>query len=760
MSHPVLLPEIRFGPFTLYAGRRLLLKEDEPVRLGSRALDVLLMLVAHRESAVSKTELLNTVWPATVVEENTLQVHVSVLRKLLGPSAIATIPGRGYRFTAALTDGIDVPLPNKNSTPHNLPPERTPFIGRDAALLQCTRLLTHARLLTLTGIGGCGKTRLALQLAQHLTKQQQPHFADGVWFVDLAALQNASSVPHSIAAALQLCEEEGSAMIDRLIAHLAPRCALLVIDNCEHLIDAVNETVDALLSACPTVKIIATSREGLSVAGEQIAPVRPLSLPLAADAASMQASEAVRLFIACARRAVPDFDVDADNAPAVAEICRRLDGIALAVELAAGRVGMLSVADISARLDDRFRFLIGSARALPRHRTLQATLHWSHDSLPLQEQRLFRRLAVFSGGWTLAAAMQVAQVAQVADDGDDYRVLSLLTHLHEKSLLVVDQDGGAPPRYRMLETVRQYAQERLDADSDDARAARDQHLRFFVALAGQALAQIQGPQQGAWMARLAQEQDNLVAAQNWCAQTAEGADAGLRLVAGLWRYWVASAQLERGCALAQTALERAQSPGTTADRSWHCRALLAAGQLTFRMGRYEASLAYADRGLALALDLADAEQTAVGLGLCALGLHAQGLTTQALAHCEQACAMARTMANPFWLGSALNNVAELHRSEGRDALAASCYEEAIDISRDLKLPGGLFVPPGNLARLSVAAGKLARARALLLESLQLAASAELKGMSEDLLEVAAGLASALHDHPAAARSSGAAAARM
>ena len=719
------------------------------MRLGSRAFDVLL-LVERRAAAVSKAELLDAIWPATVVEENTLQVHVCTLRKLLGANAIATIPGRGYRFTAVLTDSRPGPLAEA-SAPHNLPPDRTPFIGRDAALLQCAHLLAKVRLLTLTGIGGCGKTRLALQLA----RQQHPRFADGIWFVDLAAVQEASSVARSIAAALHLREEAGGAVLARLCAHLAPHHALLVLDNCEHLIDAVNEAVEALLFACPAVKIMATSRERLGMAGEQIVPVRPLSVPRAADSASMQASEAVRLFIDRARRAVPDFDINADNAAAVAEICRRLDGIALAIELAAAQVGMLSVFDISTRLDDRLRFLNGGTRAPPRHQTLQATLHWSHDSSPEQAQRLFRRLAVFAGGWTLAAATQI----EAADD--EYRVLALLTHLHEKSLLVVDQDGSAPPRYRMLETVRQYAQERLDG-SADASAAHDQHLRFFAALATQALTQIQGPQQGVWMARLAQEQGNLLAAYAWCAHSAEGVGTALRLVAGLWRYWVASAQLELGHSLAQTALARLGADVAAVDPLWHCRALLAAGQMTFRMGRYEASLAYAEHGLGLALAQGDAEQSAVGLGLRALGLQAQGRLAEALTHYEQACAEARTLSNPFWLCGALNNLAELHRSEGRDALAASCYEEAIEISRGLNSPGGLFVPLCNLARLSVAAGHRARARAraLLLESLQLVASAELKGMIEDLLDVAAGLAVAQHDHTAAARFWGAAWIRM
>jgi predicted ATPase/DNA-binding winged helix-turn-helix (wHTH) protein len=741
-------PGIRFGQFELQPASRALLVAGVPVALGGRAFDVLMALVERRAGPVTKAELLDAVWPTTVVEENTLQVHVSALRKLLGPTAIVTIPGHGYRFTAALVDDGSVHPASTSppSPPNNLPQPRSRFIGRQDALLQCNRLLQDVRLLTLTGVGGCGKTRLAMQLA----RQQLDGFPDGVWFVDLGTLQEPQWVARAVAAVLQVREEPGVPLLARLSGYLAGRQTLIVLDNCEHVIDAVNEVADALLLACTSVKIVATSREGLGVVGEQIFPVQPLSLPCAPDRAAIEASEAVRLFIDRACLAVPDFAVDDGNARAVTEICRRLDGIALAIELAAARVGMLSVAEINRRLNDRFRFLIGSSRALPRHQTLQATLHWSHDTLPLQEQQLFRRLAVFAGGCSLAAA------TAVAEDGDEYAVLALLTRLHEKSLLVVDQDEATHPRYRMLETVRQYAQERLDGAAD-GEAARSRHLACFVALAEEALAHLLGPEQGTWMARLAHEQENLLAAHGWCPHAVGGTDAALRLVGSMWRYWVASAQLDRGYALARTALAGADA---TSDPLWHCRALGALGQMAFRMGRYEESLACADHALAMAVELGDAEQTAAGLGLRAKGLHSKGHHAQALEQYEQACAMARNLKTPFWLGASLNNLAELHRSEGRHEIAEACYEEAISISRGLNSPGGTFVPLCNLARLSVASGKFERARALLLESLHIAAGAELKGMGEDLLEVAAGLASALGEYASAARFAGAALARM
>ncbi|MEO5735429.1 MAG: winged helix-turn-helix domain-containing protein [Rubrivivax sp.] len=748
---------LRFGQFEFQPTARVLLADDAPLVLGSRAFDVLSVLVEQRARVVSKNELLDRVWPTAVVEENTLQVHVSALRKLLGAAAITTVSGHGYRFTAAVegepSAGFGGAVAQSTPTRHNLPAPRNRFIGRGAALDQCENLLLqHARLLTLTGIGGCGKTRMALQLAERLL----PSFADGVWFIDLAPWQAPQHVAAALANAIGVREEAGTPTLERLAAHLGQVTTLLVLDNCEHLIDAVSELVDTLLASCPWLKVVTTSRQSLGLKGEQIFPVPPLTLPDAADLVAVQDCESVRLFVDRAASVHPGFHIDAGNAAPVTAICLQLDGTALAIELAAARTRMLSVTQINERLADRFKFLVGASHALPRHQTLQATLHWSHDSLSPQEQQLFRELAVFAGGCTLAAATQVSAASDASDASDEYRVLALLTRLHDKSLLVVDHRAQMPARYRMLETVRQYAQQRLD-ESGAAAAVRDRHLVHFLALSEQASTQLQGPQQGMWMSDLAADQDNLLAAHDWCLRGAREPESGLRLFACLWRYWVASGQLERGHALADAAL--AGAPQSVAS-SWHGRASWAAGQIAFRMGRYAESLAHADTGLRIAVTQGDAEQVAANLGLRAKGLQSTGRAREALLQYEQACAVARTLENTAWLGNALNNLAELHRGEGNLGCAQTCYEEAIGIARRRQSPEGIFVPLCNLARLSLSSGDSQRAQSLLLESLELASGAELKGMGEDVLEVAAGLASERRQFDQAARFAGAALARM
>jgi predicted ATPase/DNA-binding winged helix-turn-helix (wHTH) protein len=755
----------RFDRFELSPAERQLRADGQSVPLGARAFDVLLALVEHRDRVLTKDDLLSMVWPGLVVEEANVQVQISALRKLLGPSVIATIPGRGYRFTARLEQGATAsaepaPAPMAEPAPaaaapptaHNLPQPRTHFIGRESALADGARLLASARLLTFTGIGGSGKTRLALQLAQ----QQVEHFADGVWFVDLAPLQDGQRVAAAVAAALGVREEAGTPVIDRLTTQLVARRLLLVLDNCEQVADSAAEVADSLLTACAGLKIVATSRESLRLTGEQIVPVRPLTLPASSGDTAPQDAEAVQLFVDRARLVLPDFQLDAGNAEAVGDICRRLDGIALAIELAAARVRMLSVAEIRLRLDDRFRFLQSGSRALPRHQTLHAALQWSYDSLSEPEQRLLCELTVFAGSCSLEA------VVAVCDVEDAHAAIELLGSLHDKSLLLVEHGSGAggAPRYRLLETVRQYVQQRFDETGAAWVATRDRHLQHCAVMCEAALEELRGPLQGQWMARLRLEQENLLAAHAWCAHSAVGVASGLRLVGGLAYYWLNSGQLERGYVLAEAVLAQAGEDAEAGEVLWRCRAMHALGMIAFRMGRYEDTLQVSDRCLGLARSLDDTVQLANALSLRGKGLHSSGQLALALACSQESCAVARTLGKSVRLSAALNNLAEVHRSLGNVAEAEAAYVESIALTRELRYAGGCYVALCNLTRLLVNAGRAERARFMLLESWELLLDAGLKGLSKDLLDCTAGLAALRREDATAARFGGAALARL
>jgi predicted ATPase/DNA-binding winged helix-turn-helix (wHTH) protein len=739
----------RFDRFELAPAERQLTIGGAPATVGARAFDLLLALVERRDRVVPKSELLDLVWPGLVVEENNLQVQVSALRKLLGPAVIATVAGRGYRFTARLLP--DLPVPAMAGTkpapaPTNLPQPRTRVIGREAALADCARLLATSRLITLSGIGGCGKTRLA----QELARQQVAAFADGVWFVDLAPVQDGERVVAVVAATLDVPEVDGTSLKARLAEHVASRHLLIVLDNCEHLIDAVVDVVETMLAASPLLNLVATSREAFGIAGEQIYPVRSLSLPASAELDAIRDSEAVRIFVDRARLVEPGFALDARNGAVVADICRRLDGIALAIELAAARVAILSIEEIRTRLADRFRLLTGGGRALPRHQTLQATMHWSYDHLSAKEQEIFRRLSVFAGGCTLAAA------AHVTGADDEYAVLTLLTALHDKSMLTVDREPQAQPRYRMLETVRQYAQERL-GESGEGDAIRSRHLRYCVLLAEAMEPLYLDARQGEAIARQRVEQENLLAAHAWCEHATDGAALGLRLAAASWRYWRSSGQLERGRSVALAALADA---GANAEPLARCRLVIGLATLAYYMGRYEESMALAEQGLALGRQVGDLTQIASALVLVTFGAKPDDDPAFIMARYDEISAIADALGDRLLMARNLNNLGEWHRNNGRSADAEARYEESLAVHRALNNPGMIAVVLCNYARLLIAEGQTQRPRAHLDEAFAVAEANGLRGMDEHLLEVAAGLAAVRGDAASAARLHGASLARM
>ncbi|MBA2534363.1 MAG: hypothetical protein H0V21_05090 [Rubrobacter sp.] len=433
---------------------------------------------------------------------------------------------------------------------HNLPALRSSLVGRERDIVELERELAVTRLLTLTGAGGSGKTRLALEVARGLTAA----YPDGVWLATLAPLSEGTLVPKAVAEALEVPERPGEPLAGTLANVLGNRELLLVLDNCEHLLQDAARLVDSLLDSCPRLRIMATSREALGVEGEIRWLIPTLSVPeqeRTSTPGELEGYESVRLFVERARGRVPSFSLDSRNALAVAEICGRLEGIPLAIELAAARVGTLSTEQISKRLDVSLELLTrGGRMAEPRHQTLKGTLDWSHDLLPEDEKKLFGRLSVFAGGWTLEAAEAVG-TGEGVEEGE---VLDLLSGLVDKSLVVAGRAERGRVRYRMLEPIRQYARERPE-ERGEGEELRRRHAGFFLALAEEAEPELFGPRDVEWFECLEVEHDNMRAALSWALERAE-AELGLRLGGALWPFWEAHGHYREGRRWLEEALEK------------------------------------------------------------------------------------------------------------------------------------------------------------------------------------------------------------
>jgi len=492
------------------------------------------------------------------------------------------------------------PLKTLEAYRHNLPSQITSFIGRENEIAEVKNHASSHRLVTLTGSGGTGKTRLSLQVAVDLLDS----FPDGVWFVELAPLSDPNLIPSTILSALGISEQSDKPALDVLQEYLQPRKLLLVLDNCEHLIANSATVANAILSAAPDMKILASSREALGVKGELSWHVPSLSLPDPKKLPELEALtqyESVRLFIDRAILVNSHFTVTKDNAPAIAQICYRLDGIPLALELAAARVKMLSVDQISSRLDDRFRLLTGGARtALPRQQTLRSMIDWSYDLLSEQEKTLFRRLAVFVGGWTLEAAEAVCGEEGIGSE----QILDLLSQLVNKSLVNVENIRNES-RYHRLETIRQYAREKL-FESGEGEQIRDQHLKAFVKLAEQAESEIRGHNQLLWLHRLDDELENLRAALEWSQERDNG--SFLRLASALWRFWDVRGYIEdfKWLPKALASTERLQTV-------IHARALARAGYIALNHPDPKEAEKWSREAVSLSRELGDNPSLAMAL---------------------------------------------------------------------------------------------------------------------------------------------------
>jgi non-specific serine/threonine protein kinase len=589
-----------------------------------------------------------------------------------------------------------VAVTQQTTTPNNLPRQRSRFVGRERELAECARVLAETRLLTLTGVGGSGKTRLALRLAESMLDT----YPDGVWFVDLAPVEQENILAQVVAASVGVRSDPDETPEAALERHLAGRRTMVLIDNAEHMLGTAADLADRLLSALPDLKLIVTSREGLGIGGERLFMVRSLSLPAQgadSEAATLLKSEAVRLFVMRAQEIERRFALDGTNALAVTEICRRLDGIPLALELAAARTRALSVEQIARMLDDRFRLLTGGARsALERHRTLRATVQWSYDHLEPEEQHVFQSLSVFAGGWTLDAAAAIAGV-------DEFDMLETLTRLIDKSLVLTERRVDGEARYRMLETLRQFGLELL-ASSGRADDVRRQHLEFYIrwATAMKEGLRVVGPVPE--LARVRTELDNLRGALTWGYREApERAALLTRRLARLWQtagYYTEG----RGWYARTLTLGDAVEPATRAE------ALARSGRLAFIQGDYRASVDHYLEEASIQDTLGDERRTARALE------HAGGSYSYLREHekafelLERSREILERCGETDRLASLVSNVSMVHFLRGDMKAARGGFEAALAsaVERGEREPEQVAL--GNLALVDVAEGNAGNAR--------------------------------------------------
>ena len=665
-DHPV---AVAFGRFKVIRHRRELLADGRPVELGGRAFDTLMALLEAHGTVLSKDELMSRVWPDRVVEENNLPAQISLLRKVFGPDRhlIRTIAGRGYQFTGELRTTPATAAGPPPSAVTNLPEAVSELIGREAEIGKVAALVTDHRLVSLVGAGGIGKTRLALEVARHLLSR----FPGGVFVAELGPLSSPALVPATVASALGLTHVVGTGSHERVAAAVGTKKLLLLIDNCEHMVEAAAGMAEALLRASPGVSLLTTSREPLRVSGEQVYRVPPLDVPSedTQDTEGIFRHGAVRLFLSRAQAADPRYVADGRVAAATATICRHLDGIPLAIELAATRIIAFGVEGVAARLDDRFRLLTGGSRTLLRHQTMRATLDWSYELLPESERVVLRRLAVFVGPCTLEGASAVAAgVDSAAPD-----VVDSLANLVGKSLLSADV-GDAVARYRLLETTRAYAREKLTESAEFDHFAR-RHAEYHRGLFQHADAELETRPTAEWLAAYRAHLDDLRAALDWAFSGSGDVSVGVELTAAsvpLWTHLALLTECRTRVDQAIASLGRQVAPDPPRDMRlylalahalWHTRASSSpevnaaltkalelaeiAGVTRYRLGaiwglylhrlsasEYRGALSFAEKFRTVAAETADRPDVAVGSRLIGVALHILGDQRGARRHLE------------------------------------------------------------------------------------------------------------------------------
>lgn len=627
--------EFRFDRFLVQREARRLLVDGSPVKLGSRAFGMLLALIERHDRIVSKNELLDTVWPGVAVEEGNLQVHMVALRKVLGQDAIATIPGRGYKFAAPLEGSANpasaAPPPPANAKiakgGGNLPAVLPALYGREGDVAALKTLLDQQRMVSVVGPAGIGKTRVAQAVAHALSAADR----DGAWLVELAPLENPDLLVPTVAR--ELGHEPGprdSALVT-LVEAMREQRLLLVFDNCEHLTEAVGSLTKAILDRAPGVRMLVTSQEPLRLAEEQVYRLGPLDVPPNDDLAAAPQFGAIALFVARARAANARFALDASNVAAVVEICSRLDGVALAIELAAARVSLLGVETLRRRLDERLRLLASGERAaISRHRTLLAALEWSYGLLSDDERTVLDRLGIFVGGFSLEGAQSVASDERI----DKWDVIDILSMLVEKSLVIVE--ASEEPRYRLLESTRAFALERLAA-TGATQTLRRRHAKALID-AFKSGGIVEGPT--ARIARTAPDLDNLRAAAAWATGLDGDRTMAIELAGEADFLWYARGFNDEGVSLWRTVEPwvNETTPPAVAARFWLTRSIL----LTLNALKQQA--AAAERAASLYRALGDRKGLFVALTWLSMQRALSGETVPA----EEALAEAKNLLDPAW----------------------------------------------------------------------------------------------------------------
>lgn len=653
----------------------------------------------------------------------------------------------------------------------NLPVQLTSFIGRERELAEVKYVLSTSRLVTLTGAGGCGKTRLALRVAAELTDQ----YIDGVYWVEFAQLTDSALVPQAVAKVLNVVEQSGTPLMDTLLDSLADRQILLVLDNCEHLLEACAQLVEAF-AGCPNIKVLATSREPLGVIGEALYPVLPLALPathISLD--EIRRVESVQLFVERARSILPTFGLTMENAETVSAICRDLDGIPLAIELASARVNVLSVNQIQERLDRRLDLLVSTARADKRHRTLRAAIDWSYDQLSASEQLLLQRLTLFTSSFTLSTAESVCAWGEIQRED----VLDLLSSLVSKSLVVAETLQGSEARYRLLVTIRQYAQEKLRA-SGEWISTHDHYLACWLRLTEEVAPKLREQYQKLWFDWLETENDNIRAALAWALEQ-QHIEVGMRIGIALYSFWQTRAYIREGFTWYERFLHQTDDTvplavhvnaltwssvmasflGDTATATVRgqeavdlCEAtgeegkpLLATSLVGVASGAraagdYQTTYAIGERLIEVYREMGDL--VSLGISIMILGEMAIALGKHNMARSllEESMALARAAGDKYRIALTLNYMGDLARSEHKVVHAQSKYQESLSILRELGATKDLPATIHNLAYACLYQGDIERAHALFYESLEAQrAQANQDGILEGLRGYAA-LASA------------------